>query len=68
VFLRDVLAGKISFDEVMGRYERSCIAFDEALRRSKLPEEPNWDSINKMMVAARCKALDAAPVNQWNYL
>lgn len=67
-FLRQILAGDLSFDEVMTQYERSSASFDNALRRSKLPDEPDWDSINKMMVAARCKALHAAPVNQWSWL
>lgn len=66
--LMQILAGELSFDKVMKHYEDSVGAFDAALKRSKLPEEPDWDTINKMMVAARCKALSAAPINQWNYL
>jgi hypothetical protein len=67
-FLKGVLAGNVEFDEIMKRYERQEAFFDLALSRSKLPEEPDEDLINKLLVTARCQALNAAPVNQWNWL
>lgn len=49
--LKQIKSGKLSYQEVLKRYDEKKLELDEAYRVSKLPEKARWDDANALMIS-----------------
>lgn len=52
-FLLQVRAGEFEYDDLVARAEREQLAMQEAFRESTLPEAPDRDEVNSLLVRVR---------------
>lgn len=48
--VKDIRVGKVSYDEFVELYTKESQRLDEVFLKSPLPEKPNWDAINDLLV------------------
>ena len=63
--LKRVGRGEMDFGFVMSEYKKSEKIFDEAADSTKLPEHPDEDLVNEMLIAARIDNLRRQSKNDW---
>lgn len=54
-YLLDIRRHKYEYDEVIAQLEKEKAEMEEAIKTCTLPEKPNYDEINKLLIEARKK-------------
>jgi hypothetical protein len=55
-----IRAGELSFVEVQARALELDVLFQEAFARTKLPERPDYERVNRCLVRARRRRVDSS--------